>query len=133
MQGEFLVDCSPLDKLVLLVNFPLCNLALLVNFSLGDLVLLIIVQLALPLQSTLNVNLEIVSITVISNGCKFKCTIALELYFTSSRTACDSWPLYLPLCLQPCLLALLVNQRHHLLGARFLTLSPLPLPQQILL
>ena len=43
----------------------LCDPILLVNCSLGNLILLVIMQPTLPTQSTLNVNLESASITIL--------------------------------------------------------------------
>ena len=75
-----------------LVICSLCDLVLLVKCYLGNLVLFVIVQQPPPpLQSTLNVNIKFVSIKI-----KLKLNIVLELYFVSSRNACDPGPWNVP-------------------------------------
>lgn len=77
-------------NLAFLVICSLCVMVLLVNCFLGDLVLLVIVQLTLPPRSTLTMDLESMSITIMSKGGKLKRNNVLKLYFVSSRNACDS-------------------------------------------
>ena len=60
---------------------------------LGNLVLLVIVWPTFPPWSTLNVNLESLLIVIMSKGVELKCNIVSELYFISSRNACDPRPL----------------------------------------
>lgn len=74
-----------------LVIYFFCSL---VNCSLGSLVLLVIVRLTLPTQSTLNVNLEFVSITIMSKGGNSKHNTVLELtnVFVNLRNVCNPWP-----------------------------------------
>ena len=61
---------------------------------------LVIVRPTLHLWLTLNVNLESVSITIMSKGGKLQSNTILELYFGNSRNMSDLGPLDVPLCLQ---------------------------------
>lgn len=48
------------------------------------------------MQLTLNMNLESVSITIMSKGGELKRNVDLKLYFVSSRNVCDPRPLDVP-------------------------------------
>ena len=69
---------------------------LLLIYSLRDLVHLVIVRPTLYPRSTFNVNLESVSITIMSKGAKLQSNTVLELYFGNSRNTCDLGPLDVP-------------------------------------
>ena len=92
-------------------------------------VLKVIVQPTLPPQSTFNVNFESVSITIISKGGKLKRNNVLEIYFISSRNACDSWPSDVP---SACKCAHFAHElEHHLIGERKFDLQCSTFPKQI--
>jgi hypothetical protein len=87
MRGEsrFLGNHLPLGKLFPSQSSALC-----------DLVLLVIIQPTFLLQSPLNVNLEYVSITIMSKGGKLEHNTLHDLYFVSSRNVCNIRPLDVP-------------------------------------
>lgn len=96
-QGEpcFLGNCLPLGD-----SFPPWygshgDLVLLVKCYLGNLVFFVIVQPTLHLWSTFNVNVDFLSITIMSKG-RRRGGGGPELYFVSSRNVCDPEPWDVP-------------------------------------
>ena len=76
---------------------PLGDLGLLGKILSWYLVLLVFVWLTLPPWPTLNVNLESVSITIMSKGKdKSKHNIVFKLYYISSRNVCNLGPSNVP-------------------------------------
>ena len=77
-----------------------CDWMLYIYCSLSNLVRLVIVRLTLPPWSTLDVNLESMSITIMSSGRggggKLKRNFVLKLYIVSSRNVCNLGPLDVP-------------------------------------
>jgi hypothetical protein len=99
------------------------------NYSFGNLTLSVFVRPSLPPWLTLNVNLESVLITIMSKGGKLKRNIILELYFVSSRNTYDPGPLDVPFACNHA--RLVVSRWQPPIGARFMTLSAPPLPEQM--
>lgn len=100
-ESRFLENHSPLGNVLPPQSGPLGDLVLLLKWSFGDMVILVIVQAALPLQSTLNVTLDSMAITITLKGGKFKRNIGLKLYFISSRNVCNPGYVDVP-CVHKC-------------------------------